>query len=293
MDRNHRTVDYVSILFMLIFTSLIGLAGLHDGAHWYGIPILLLSMIICFVIHWLIFIPSFFLRSEKYYDLTGTIAYLTCTYITLYLTVQSGKDISLRSYFMISFITIWTLRLGLFLFQRIKKDGEDKRFENIRTSFSRFLFAWTLSAVWVFITSANALTMITINDPFFGDIYFYLGTGLWLFGFTVEVISDEQKKRFRADPLNNGKFIKSGLWSISRHPNYFGEITLWFGIACISFPILHGWQFVTLISPIFVYLLLTKVSGINMLESRADEKWGTNEEYQRYKRETPVLLPFT
>ena len=211
MDRNHRTVDYVSILFMLIFTSLIGLAGLHDGAHWYGIPILLLSMVICFVIHWLIFIPSFFLGSEKYYDLTGTIAYLTCTYITLYLTVQSGKDISLRSYFMISFITIWTLRLGLFLFQRIKKDGEDKRFEDIRTSFSRFLFAWTLSAVWVFITSANALTMITINDPFFGDIYFYLGTGLWLFGFTVEVISDEQKKRFRADPLNNGKFIKNGL----------------------------------------------------------------------------------
>jgi steroid 5-alpha reductase family enzyme len=104
-------------------------------------------------------------------------------------------------------------------------------------------------------------------------------------------VSDAQKNRFRADPANRGKFIQTGLWAWSRHPNYFGEIVLWIGVAIIALPVLRGWQYLTLISPVFVTLLLTRVSGVPMLERRADEKWGGQEDYEAYKARTPVLIP--
>ena len=113
---------------------------------------------------------------------------------------------------------------------------------------------------------------------------------MFIVGFTIEVIADYQKTVFRSDPGNKNKFIKSGLWSRSRHPNYFGEIILWFAIALISFSSLNGTQYLTLISPIFTYLLLVYVSGVRMLEARGDVKWGDNEEYIKYKKETPMLF---
>jgi len=115
---------------------------------------------------------------------------------------------------------------------------------------------------------------------------------VWLVGFGFEVVADRQKRRFRSDPDNEGEFIRSGLWRLSRHPNYFGEIVLWVGVALVALPALEGWQHVTLVSPLFVYLLLTRVSGIPMLEEKADERWGGREDYERYKRETPVLWPW-
>ena len=114
------------------------------------------------------------------------------------------------------------------------------------------------------------------------------GLGL---GFAFEAVADSQKSRFRADPANKGRFIHTGLWAWSRHPNYFGEIVLWIGVAIIALPVLRGWQWVTLISPVFVTLLLTRVSGVPMLEKRADEKWGGQEDYEAYKERTPVLVP--
>ena len=94
----------------------------------------------------------------------------------------------------------------------------------------------------------------------------------------------------RSDPSNKDKFINTGLWAWSRHPNYFGEIVLWIGVAVIALPVMKGWQFLTLISPVFVYLLLTKISGIPLLENKSDEKWGGQEDYEKYKADTPVLM---
>jgi steroid 5-alpha reductase family enzyme len=114
---------------------------------------------------------------------------------------------------------------------------------------------------------------------------------VWVIGFTIEVAADVQKSRFNSDPTNKGRFVRDGLWSRSRHPNYFGEIVLWIGVAIIALPILQGWQWVALLSPIFVTLLLTRVTGIPLLEMKADKKWGGQPDYEAYKQATPVLIP--
>jgi len=122
-------------------------------------------------------------------------------------------------------------------------------------------------------------------------VFAAIGFLVWVFGFAFEVTADTQKSRFRADPNNKGKFIHTGLWAWTRHPNYFGEIVLWVGVAIIALPVLRGWQWVTLISPVFVALLITRISGVPLLEKQADERWGGQEDYEAYKERTPVLIP--
>lgn len=114
---------------------------------------------------------------------------------------------------------------------------------------------------------------------------------MWLIGFSFEVIADRQKSAFNEDPANKGKFIATGLWAWSRHPNYFGEIVLWLGIAVIAYPALSGWQLATLISPVFVFVLLTRISGIPLLDARARKKFGSDEGYANYRARTSTLIP--
>jgi len=187
-------------------------------------------------------------------------------------------------------IIIWAIRLGLFLFTRIKQDGKDVRLDVIKTKFIRFLNLWTLGGLWVLVTMGAGLAAITSTISLEIGIIGYIGIGLWIFGFMVEVMADSQKRQFRKDPNNKGRFISTGVWSWSQHPNYFGEITLWFGIALLAYPVLSGWQLATLISPVFVYLLLTKVSGINLLDDIAQERWGSDPEYLDYTRRTSKLI---
>jgi len=145
--------------------------------------------------------------------------------------------------------------------------------------------------LWITFTSIAALVVITSNTDQNVDIYYFIGVVIWSIGFYFEVVSDSQKMKFKMDESNNGKFISSGLWSLSRHPNYFGEIMIWLGVAIIAFPVLSGYQYFALSSPIFVYLLLTRASGIPILEKNAEKKWGGQEAYEEYKRNTPVLIP--
>ena len=176
------------------------------------------------------------------------------------------------------------------MFRRVRVAGEDRRFRTIKPSFARFLLAWTLQGMWVVFTVSAALAAITSSVREDLGIFALIGTMLWLAGFGIEVIADRQKSIFRTDPTNSDKFINTGLWAWSRHPNYFGEILLWIGVAVIALPVLSGWQYVTMISPIFVFILLTRVSGVPMLEARADEKWGGMHEYEKYKASTPLLF---
>ena len=180
--------------------------------------------------------------------------------------------------------------MGLFLFYRVIKDGKDKRFDELKTNFLKFMTVWTMSGTWVFITASPAIAALSSNKINDNLIFITIGSLLWVLGFIIEVISDRQKRKFKKK--NNDGYITSGLWAYSRHPNYVGEIMLWTGITIISFPSLEGFQLITLISPVFVYLLLTKVSGLNILEENADKKWGKEKAYRDYKNNTPLLFPF-
>ena len=171
------------------------------------------------------------------------------------------------------------------------KDGEDKRFRTILPSFTQLFMTWTLSAAWVFIQSLAALVALTSlqQEPF--GIVGFIGLGLWIFGFIFQVVADHQKTQFKANSANEGNFITEGLWSISRHPNYFGEIVLWTGIAVMALPVMSGLQYVSLISPVFGFLLIYFVSGVRLLENKANKKWGNNPDYQNYKKNTPIFVP--
>lgn len=262
-------------------------AGSQNGVSAFGLPLFGLCVAVSIGIQWLAFIPAYLLKTERFYDLTGSFTFLTLIILAIWL----GPAPDTRSWVLAAAVAIWSVRLGSFLFLRIHSSGSDSRFDEIKQSFSRFLLAWTLQGLWVFFSLAAALAAMTsIRTEAFG-IWGILGTLVWLFGFTFEVIADYQKSRFREQPENHDRFIRSGLWSLSRHPNYFGEIVLWTGIAIIAFPVLQGWQYVTLISPVFITLLLTRISGIPPLEKKADEKWGGQAGYEQYKAETPVLIP--
>jgi steroid 5-alpha reductase family enzyme len=265
----------------------IAFAGSDNGAAAFGIPIFAIAVGLAFLIQWLVFIPAFAQQSEKFFDLTGSLTYISVTAVAVLLS----PEIDGRSLLLLALVVIWAGRLGTFLYKRVHKAGKDGRFDEIKTSFPRFLMTWTLQGLWVTFTAAAAWAAITSGERQELGLFALIGFLVWLFGFAFEVIADNQKNRFRDDPANKGKFIQSGLWARSRHPNYFGEIMLWIGVAIIAVPVLQGWQWVVLISPVFVTLLLTRISGVPMLEKRADEKWGGQADYEAYKKNTPVLIP--
>jgi len=282
-DRN----ALITFPILILIGFLIALAGSQGGVLIFGVPLFALSVGLAFLIQWLAFIPAYLRQTEKFFDLTGSITYITV--ITIAVFFSKGADF--RAILLWALVVIWAIRLGSFLFGRIKKAGKDDRFDEIKPSFMRFLNVWTIQGLWVTFTMAAALIAITTTNRKGLDLFAIIGFLIWVFGFAIEVTADSQKSRFSANPDNKGKFIQTGLWSRSRHPNYFGEITLWVGVAVIALPVLQGWQWVALISPVFVALLITRVSGVPLLEKKADKKWGGQEDYESYKKRTPVLIP--
>lgn len=252
-----------------------------------GVPLFGLAVGLVYLIQWMAFLPAFRFQTEKFFDLTGSFTYIAITLLLVFLSPAPDT----RSLLLTVLIVVWAVRLGSFLFLRIRRAGKDDRFDALKPSFWRFLNVWTLQGLWVSFTAGAAWAAMTapVSSPF--DGWAFAGFLLWGLGFLVEVVADEQKRRFQADPANRSKFIQSGLWRLSRHPNYFGEILLWAGIALIAVPTLSGWRWLTLLSPVFVTVLLTRISGIPLLEQKADARWGGQPEYEAYKRETPVLLP--
>ena len=247
------------------------------------------AVLIAFLIQWLLFIPAYIFQTEKFYDLSGSLTYISVVSFCFYSNYESSR-INLGNVIISLLIIMWAVRLGSFLFIRIKKAGEDIRFREIKKSPTRFFMTWTLQGMWVSLCSACALAGIANGIEI--SSYFYTGIVVFIIGFTTEIIADNQKSKFRKDPNNMDKFISSGLWKHSRHPNYLGEITLWLGISIISFSSLAGWQLITLISPIFTYLLLVYVSGIRILDYNGNKKWGHLDSYKDYRKNTPRLIGF-
>ena len=253
-----------------------------------GLKLVQNAVLLAFLIHWLLFIPAYILKTEKFFDLSGSVTYISIVSYVLFFNYNSENIIG--NLILASFIIIWAVRLGSFLFFRIKKAGEDKRFRELKISFTRFFLVWNISGMWVSFCSMCAITAISSGNGVQLNPLFYIGAVTFLVGFILEIVADHQKTAFRKDPKNKDKFINTGLWARSQHPNYVGEITLWAGIALISFSSLEGWGYISLISPIFTYWLLVFVSGIPQLEESGEKKWGHLKAYQDYTKNTPKLI---
>ena len=283
----------VSIVIGFLVACIVG----QNSVDFFGFPLLIFCFLYSYIVHWIFFIHAYIFQTEHYFDATGSFTYISLSIILILNSAFSSGFEGLNPYtYLIGIMVIlWSLRLGMFLFKRVKDVGQDIRFIEMKKDFFWFFMTWTLSGLWVFLTyvaGLSAMTSINLieNMSYYHFAFMFIGFFFWVLGFVIEILADNQKKIFRENPVNKGKFISSGLWAWSRHPNYFGEIILWFGISIIALPSMEGGEFLGLISPIFVYVLLTKISGIPMLEKSSDSKWGLDENYIKYKSTTPILF---
>ena len=282
------------IRFAVVWVVCVGLAVVlgapADGVQVGGVPVLWLCFALAFGVQWVAFVPAYLRQTERFFDLTGSLTYLAVMAGSLGIAALERPP-GPAQWLVSLAVTVWAVRLGTFLYRRVHADGGDGRFDDLKVSVPKFLIVWTIQAAWV---SMTALAMLLVNTgpatlqrPWFLSV----GALLWVTGFTIEVMADHQKRVFRRDPAHSGRFIQTGLWSWSQHPNYFGEILLWFGVFVMSASVVEGWGWRGAISPVFVAVLLMKVSGVPLLEARGDERWGDDPDYQRYRATVPVLIP--
>ena len=279
--------NIIGIILAIAVGIGVAFAGSQGSVRVWGLPLFMLIIIAAYAIQWIVFIIAYLQKSERFFDLTGSLTYITLATAAVLLI----PNIDRRAVLLLVVVVIWATRLGTFLFGRVLKQGKDDRFDAIKISFTSFLLTWTLQGLWVTFTAAAAFAAITSANQRELGWPALVGFLVWAFGYFFELVADSQKNAFRGNPDNKDAFISSGIWAWSRHPNYFGEIVLWLGVAIIALPVLRGWALVTLISPLWVIIQLTLISGVPMLEKKADQKWGGQEDYEAYKANTPVLIP--
>lgn len=279
----------IAIVVALAIGALVAIAGSQGGATIGGVPLFALAVAAAFAIQIIAFIPAMLLQTERFFDLTGSLTFFVISVALVLLAPMPDA----RSWILAAMVMLWAARLGSFLALRVHKAGSDGRFDQIKGSPLRFLQVWVIQGAWVSLTAAAAWIAISADASSRAPIGWLtvIGIVVWALGMVIEIVADAQKSVFRADPRNRDEFIRTGLWSRSRHPNYFGEIVIWVGVFVTAAPMLVGWQWVALLSPLFVILLLTRVSGIPLLEARAEKKWGDRADYVAYREQTPVLIP--
>ena len=279
----------IAIIAALVIGGLVALAGSQNGETIGGFPLFAIAVAAAFAIQVIAFIPAMILRTERFFDLTGSLTFFVISAALLLLTPMPDA----RSWILAAMVMLWAVRLGSFLAMRVHKAGSDGRFDEIKGSPLRFLQVWVIQGAWVSLTAAAAWIAISTDAGSRAPIGWLTVVGIivWVVGMVIEIVADAQKSAFRADPSNRHEFIRTGLWSRSRHPNYFGEIVIWVGVFLTAAPVLAGWQWIALLSPLFVILLLTRVSGIPLLEARAEKKWGDRADYIEYRENTPALIP--
>jgi steroid 5-alpha reductase family enzyme len=285
MTKQTRNIIIVSLFLLAIYLYSFTANNIETEILGFNSFKFLISMAV--IIQFAIFLPSFIFQTEKFYDLTGSLTFISVTSIA-YFSLDNPSTIDTILYL---YVIVWAGRLGIFLFRRIIKDGKDERFDKAKKKFFWFLQYWMGQAAWVVFTAGASILAILSPVEAELEVIAFIGIFLWWSGFLIEVISDYQKRKFRETSDPKTEFISTGLWARSRHPNYFGEITLWVGMAVISLSSLSGVEYVTaIVSPVFVYFLLIKLEGVPMLERIADERYGELSDYQEYKANTPVLM---
>lgn len=245
------------------------------------------TLLIALIINFILFLVAYRHQSDKLTDFAYALSFIV---IVTSAYVVSGHR-SIVSAVASLAVLIWALRLGGFLVYRIRKTGKDKRFNDIRHDFFKFLKFWLGQGIVAWFLLLPLLFVSSHAITTYGWIS-WLGLAVWFSGLIIEAVADAQKFRFKQRRDSKNKWIDEGLWRYSRHPNYFGEITVWIGIYLLvvaSLGPLERW--IGLISPLAITISLVFISGIPLLEKYADEKWGNDKRYQAYKRRTSVLVP--
>ena len=273
----------IIILSVILFVSfLISLESIRVN----DIPIVFIFAISILSLNSVFFIHSYFFKSDIFFDLVGSFSFLSIGIASLLLL----PDIDANQILIFFLLVFWSLRLGPFLFLRRIGAGNDERLSEYFKSPISLYFLWCMNSLWVFFTSLSIIIIFSSNISNDFGLLQWLGLIIWVFGYIIEVTSDSQKNRF--NKTNKGKFINIGLWKYIRHPNYLGEIIIWFGIFVISLNYIESFpSMLSILSPIFVFILLRYLSGVPQLEKRGDQKWGDLKEYVKYKEKTGIIFP--
>ncbi|OTB00285.1 hypothetical protein M426DRAFT_66247 [Hypoxylon sp. CI-4A] len=303
------------------------------------------SVAAAFALQTAVAIPSVAAQSERFFDASGSVTFLAVTVLSLYLPSLraraaaagggaaakpafpsllsalfaengSGLGFHWRQVALSAAVVVWSVRLGTYLFQRILSEGQDSRFDAIRGSPGKFAGAFFGQAVWVSLCLAPVIAVNAVPRAALAAVPFgaadALGLALFAGGFAFEIVADRQKSRWlreRNAKLHDERFMTRGLWSTSQFPNYFGECTLWTGIATaaagvlVARPVQLGLGLsggiygkllalaASYVSPAFVSFLLLKVTGVPLSEKKYNEKYGNRSDYIKWKRETSKFFP--
>ncbi|KAA1467315.1 DUF1295-domain-containing protein [Dentipellis sp. KUC8613] len=261
------------------------------------------------------FVPQ---ANEKFYDLGGALGFLTTTAASLYYPALKAKfwdglgraaplpalsSFHPRQLLVSAALGIWTVRLGSFLFQRALKAGGDSRFDEVKHQPGTFTAFWMAQATWVFLVGLPVYLVNTLPAGLHAPLgpRDYLGLGVYAGSLLFEVVADRQKSQWRREKdakRHEQKFISSGLWGLSRHPNYVGEVGIWTGVWVLASSSLQtpyyprGTVLMAAVSPFVTYFLLRKVSGVPPLEKAGDKKFGDDPAWTEYKKKVPVFFPW-
>lgn len=251
---------------------------------------LLIALILILILNYAIFLLAYKLQSDHYTDITYAFSFLLAAAYFYF----STADYSISKSFMFIMIAIWSVRLGLFLRSRAIRMGEDKRFTNIRPNFGRFFRFFTIQGFGVWLISLPFMIGFQkdMSASSSGEILQFVAAAIIVVGLVIEILADYQKNSFRNNSANDGQFMNRGLFTIIRHPNYLGEIMFWTGMFLFVSPYLIGLEWLAIISPIFITVLLNYVSGINLLEKSSLKRYGHLSTYQDYFKNSWRLIPY-
>jgi steroid 5-alpha reductase family enzyme len=247
---------------------------------------ILLSFVVALALNAAFFVIAAVRRTDVVTDLSYSLSFAVLAVVLPFL--GAGEWVQLVAALL---VLVWAVRLGAYLFRRILRIKVDHRFDEMRDKPLRFARFWLLQAISVAVIMLPVSYLLGRDDPPGFGAWAVAGAAVWLVGLAVETAADAQKSSFKSQPENRARFITTGLWKYSRHPNYFGEMLVWWGLFVYAVPFLEGAAFAVVIGPVFITLLLLFVSGIPLLERSADAKYGDDPAYREYKRRTSILVP--
>jgi steroid 5-alpha reductase family enzyme len=247
---------------------------------------IVLSFVVALAVNGAFFAVAAARRTDVVTDLSYSLTFALLAIVLLFMGAR--EPVQLVASLL---VLLWAIRLGGYLFRRILRMKVDHRFDGMRDEPLRFARFWLLQAITVAVVMLPVSYLLDRDRPPGFGPWAAAGAAVWLAGLLIEAVADAQKSAFRAREENRGRFVASGLWRYSRHPNYFGEMLVWWGLFVYGFPVLHDAAFAVVAGPVFITLLLLFVSGIPLVERSADEKYGDDPAYRDYKRRTSVLVP--